>query len=110
MKLANIDAVREYRVNGPKTVDLGRGMHLTCLAHFFKAGQRLGPARRVTDTLFYIVRGRARVRIADQEEDGRPGDLFLAGGTEEFSIGNSGRDEMILLAVAATPPPGSQDP
>lgn len=110
MKLANIDAVREYKVNGPNTVPLRGGTHLSCLAHFFKAGQRLGPARHVTDTLFYIVRGRARIRIANQEEDGRPGDLFLAGGQQEVWIGNSGRDEMILLTVLATPRPGGQDP
>jgi len=104
VKLANIDAVREYKVNGPKRVELGRGRHFGCLAYFFKAGQRLGPQRHDADTLLYIVRGRARIRIANQEDDGRAGDVFMAGGEDEVWVGNAGRDEMILLAVVAPPP------
>jgi quercetin dioxygenase-like cupin family protein len=50
----------------------------------------------------YVVRGRARVRIGDQEEEGRAGDLFIGGDGDEVWIGNAGRDELILFAVVAT--------
>ncbi|MGH7404505.1 MAG: cupin domain-containing protein [Candidatus Methylomirabilales bacterium] len=102
MRLANIETVREYQVNGPKSVELGQGTHLRCVAYFFKAGQRLEPTRHGSDTLMYVVRGRARIRIGDREEEGRAGDLFMAGEGDEVWIGNAGRDELILLAVVAT--------
>lgn len=102
VRLANIETVREYQVNGPKSVELGKGRHLSCIAYFFKAGQRLGPTRRSGDTLMYVVRGRARVRIGDQEEEGRAGDLFMGGDGDEVWIGNAGRDELILFAVVTT--------
>lgn len=102
MKLANIEAVRQYQVNGPKAVEVAKGTDLRCVAYFFKAGQRLGLTRHSADTFFYIVRGRARVRIGSHEEEGRGGDLFMAGERDEVSIGNAGRDELILFAVVAT--------
>ena len=102
MKLANIEAVRQYGVDRPQSVELGRGAHLSSLAYFFKAGQRLGLQRPSSDTLLYIVRGRARVRISTTEDDGRAGDLFMARGDDEVWIGNSGRDELIVFAVMAT--------
>jgi quercetin dioxygenase-like cupin family protein len=104
LKLVNIETVREYQVNGPKSVELSKGRQLSCVAYFFKAGQRLGPARYCGDTLMYVIRGRARLRIGDQEEEGRAGDLFMAGDGDAVSIGNAGRDELILLAVVATAP------
>ena len=103
MKLANIEAVREYAVEGPKGVELGHSEDLRCLAYFFKAGQRLGPMHHAADILFYIVRGRARVRIAHREEDGRSGEIFIGQAGEEVWIGNHGRDELIVLAVLAEP-------
>jgi mannose-6-phosphate isomerase-like protein (cupin superfamily) len=102
VRLANIETVREYQVNGPKSVELGQGTHLRCVAYFFKSGQRLGPTRHCSDTVMYVVRGRARIRIGDREEEGRAGDLFMAGDGDEVWIGNTGRDELILFAVAAT--------
>ncbi len=102
VRLANIETVREYQVNGPKSVELGQGTHLRCVAHFFKSGQRLGPTRHGSDTLMYVVRGRARIRIGDREEEGRAGDLFMAGDGDEVWIGNTGRDELILFAVMVT--------
>jgi quercetin dioxygenase-like cupin family protein len=102
VKLANIDAVREYQVNGPKSVELGQGKHLRCVAYFFKAGQRLGPTRHPGEILLHVVRGRARVRIGDREEEGRAGDLFMAGDGDAVSIGNAGRDELILVGVMIT--------
>jgi len=102
VRLANIETVREYQVNGPKSVELGQGTHLRCVAYFFKAGQRLGPTRHSGETLFHVVRGRARVRIGDREEEGRAGDLFMAGDGDEIWIGNAGRDELILFAVVVT--------
>jgi mannose-6-phosphate isomerase-like protein (cupin superfamily) len=102
VRLANIETVREYQVNGPKSVELGQGTHLRCVAYFFKSGQRLGPTRYCSDTVMYVVRGRARIRIGDREEEGRSGDLFMAGDGDEVWIGNTGRDELILFAVAAT--------
>jgi mannose-6-phosphate isomerase-like protein (cupin superfamily) len=105
VRLANIETVREYQVNGPKSVELGQGTHLRCVAYFFKAGQRLGPTHHCSDTVMYVVRGRARIRIGDREEEGRAGDLFMAGDGDEVWIGNAGRDELILFAVAATVSP-----
>lgn len=101
MKLANLEAVREYAVEGPKGVELGHSAHLRCLAYFFKAGQRFGPVRHPTDLLCYIVRGRARVRIGTQDETGRSGEVFLGQAGEEVWIGNDGRDELIVLTVLA---------
>jgi quercetin dioxygenase-like cupin family protein len=99
MKLATIEAVREYAVEGPKGVELGHSKDLRCLAYFFKAGQRLGPVHHAADTLFYIVRGRARMRIGNREEGGRSGEIFIGQAGEEIGIGNDGRDELIVLAV-----------
>ena len=42
------------------------------------------------------------VRIGDQEEEGRAGDLFMGGDGDEVWIGNAGRDELILFVVVAT--------
>jgi quercetin dioxygenase-like cupin family protein len=102
VRLANIETVREYQMNGPKSVELGQGKHLRCVAYFFKAGQRLGSMRHSGEILFHVVRGRARVRIGDREEEGRSGDVFMAGDGDVVSIGNAGRDELILFAVMVT--------
>ncbi len=42
MKLANIDAVREYKVNGPNRVELGRGRHFDQKSELPKALFDLG--------------------------------------------------------------------
>ena len=105
MKLANIDSVREYTVDGANTVELGRRAHLRCLAYFFKAGQRLRPQAYGSDALLYVVRGRARVRIGDHEEEGRAGDVFMAGAAQDIAIGNAGRDELIVFAAVAADDP-----
>jgi quercetin dioxygenase-like cupin family protein len=105
VRLANIETVREYQVNGPKSVELGQGTHLRCVAYFFKAGQRLGPMHHSGETLLHVVRGRARIRIGDREEEGRARDLFMAGDGDEVWIGNAGRDELILFVVVATVSP-----
>jgi quercetin dioxygenase-like cupin family protein len=101
-KLANIEAVREYAVDAPKTAELGRRPQLRCFAYFFKAGQRLAPQTSGGDALLFIVRGRARVRIGDREEEGRAGDVFMAAEAEAIAIGNTGRDELIVLAAIAS--------
>src|SRR5215813_9833645 len=57
------------------------------------------------DKLYLVMRGSARVRIGDQEEDLAPGDAAFAPSGVVHSIRNHGSERLVVMAILA-PPPG----
>ena len=57
------------------------------------------------DKLYIVMRGSARVRIGDQEDDLAPGDAAFAPSGVVHSIHNNGSERLIVMAILA-PPPG----
>jgi uncharacterized cupin superfamily protein len=62
---------------------------------------KLGRAGPLTDELFYIVAGSGEVRLDDQTQAVRAGDLIASpAGTEAHQIFNTGASELRYLAIS----------
>ena len=52
---------------------------------------------------FYVLRGRARLRVDDEELELSPGQACLIEPSEVHQIFNAGTDDLVFLAVSAPP-------
>jgi mannose-6-phosphate isomerase-like protein (cupin superfamily) len=57
----------------------------------------------VAEETFYMLRGKASLRIDDKELDLSPGQACLIEPTEVHQILNTGTDDLVFLAVSAPP-------
>ena len=76
---------------------------LGCSLTVVPPGKRAWPFHRhhVTDELFYIVSGSGEVRLDDQTQAVRAGDLIASpAGTEAHQILNTGASELRYLAIS----------
>ena len=78
---------------------------LFCDAYCFEPGQeQQGHVHAVGDKLYFVLEGRARIRIGADERDVGPGDLACAPAGEEHGVKNPGPDRLVLLVMMAPKP------
>jgi mannose-6-phosphate isomerase-like protein (cupin superfamily) len=78
---------------------------LFCDAYCFGPGQaQAGHRHAVGDKLYYVVAGRGRIRVGDDERDVGPGDLVCAPAGEDHAVANPGAERLVLLVMMAPKP------
>jgi mannose-6-phosphate isomerase-like protein (cupin superfamily) len=79
--------------------------NLFCDAYCFEPGQeQTGHRHAGGDKLYYVLSGRGRIRVGEEERDVGPGDLACAPAGEEHAVRNPGPGRLTLLVVMAPKP------
>ena len=77
---------------------------LNCGVYFLAAGSTDMQAPHDDDEVYFVLSGKARMRVADQERDVGPGSLLYIGATTEHSFFQIEEDMTLLVMFAASPP------
>jgi mannose-6-phosphate isomerase-like protein (cupin superfamily) len=77
---------------------------LNCGVYFLAAGSTDMQAPHDEDEVYYVLSGKARMRLADEERDIGPGSLLYISATTEHSFFEIEQDMTLLVMFAATPP------
>jgi len=89
-----------------KKTNLVDTANLFCDVYAFEPGQAQGGHRHaVGDKLYFVLSGRGRIRVGDDERDVQAGDLVCAPAGEEHGVVNPGPERLTLLVTMA-PKPG----
>jgi mannose-6-phosphate isomerase-like protein (cupin superfamily) len=91
----------ERRVAGARTpaiVEFLRTSSLACAVYRLPAGARDMQAPHLEDELYFVVRGRAKIRVGEQTQDVAPGQLLYVRATSEHSFFDIDED-LTLIAI-----------
>jgi mannose-6-phosphate isomerase-like protein (cupin superfamily) len=91
----------ERRINGakaPAIAEFLRTASLSCAVYRLPVGARDMQAPHLEDELYFVVRGRAKIRIAGQEHEVRPGRLLYVRATSEHSFFDI-EEDLTLIAI-----------
>ena len=91
----------ERRVEGgkaPAIVEFLRTASLSCAVYRLPAGARDMQAPHLEDELYFVVRGRAKIRIAGEEHEVRPGRLLYVRATSAHSFFDI-EEDLTLIAI-----------
>ncbi len=77
---------------------------LSCGLYFLAAGSTDMQAPHDEDEVYFVLRGRARMRLGEEERDVGPGSLLYVSATTEHSFFEIEEDMTLLVMFAATPP------
>jgi mannose-6-phosphate isomerase-like protein (cupin superfamily) len=76
---------------------------LNCGIYFLAAGSTDMQAPHDEDEVYYVLSGRARMRLGREERDVGPGSLLYVSATTEHSFFEIEEDMTLLVMFAATP-------
>jgi len=76
---------------------------LNCGIYFLAAGSTDMQAPHDDDEVYFVLSGKARMKLADQERDVGPGSLLYIGATTEHSFFEIKEDMTLLVMFAASP-------
>jgi mannose-6-phosphate isomerase-like protein (cupin superfamily) len=76
---------------------------LNCGIYFLAAGSTDMQAPHDEDEVYYVLSGRARMRLGSEERDVGPGSLLYISATTEHSFFEIEEDMTLLVVFAATP-------
>jgi mannose-6-phosphate isomerase-like protein (cupin superfamily) len=91
----------QRRVKGGKTpaiVEFLRTASLSCAVYRLPAGARDMQAPHLEDELYFVLGGRAKIRIGGQEHDVKPGRLLYVRATSEHSFFDI-EEDLTLIAI-----------
>ena len=91
----------QRRVAGGKTpaiIEFLRTPSLSCAVYRLPAGARDMQAPHLEDELYFVVTGRAKIRIAGHEHDVSPGRLLYVRATSEHSFFDI-QEDLTLIAI-----------
>lgn len=76
-----------------------------CDVYCFEAGQeQTAHAHKASDKVYYVLQGKAQIRIADDTKDLGPGGIALAPAGAEHGVRNPGPEQLTLLVFMAPKP------
>jgi mannose-6-phosphate isomerase-like protein (cupin superfamily) len=84
--------------NTPAIAEFLRTASLACAVYRLPAGARDMQAPHLEDELYFVVAGRAKIRIGGQEHDVKPGRLLYVRATSEHSFFDI-EEDLTLIAV-----------
>jgi len=94
-----------YAADKMRKTNLVDTPNLFCDVYGLEAGQsQAGHRHAVGDKLYYVLAGRGRIRVGDDERDVATGDLVCAPAGSEHAVHNAGPDRLALLVVMAPKP------
>ena len=82
----------------PAIAEFLRAPSLACAVYRLPAGARDMQAPHLEDELYFVVRGRAKIRIAGQEHEVRPGRLLYVRATSAHSFFDI-EEDLTLIAI-----------
>jgi mannose-6-phosphate isomerase-like protein (cupin superfamily) len=82
----------------PAIVEFLRTASLSCAVYRLPAGARDMQAPHLEDELYFVLAGRAKIRIAGQPHDVRPGRLLYVRATSEHSFFDI-EEDLTLIAI-----------
>ncbi len=78
---------------------------LSCMAYRLPAGSRDMQAPHLEDEIYFVLSGRARVRVAGQERKVAPGNILFVRATLEHSFFDI-EEDLVVVAVFGAQRPG----
>ena len=94
---------------GPPYLEFLRVPTLSCGIFTLKAGSKDMQNPHDEDEVYYVVSGRARVRVAGEERAVRPGSVLYVRATAEHSFFEIEEDMTMLVFFASGGPSDEQD-
>ena len=76
---------------------------LNCGIYHLEAGSKDMQAPHDDDEVYVVLKGRARMRLGEEEREVGPGSLLYVGATTEHSFFQIDEDMTLLVMFAATP-------
>lgn len=94
------------RVDGsePRFFEFLRSSSLSCAIYRLPAGARDMQAPHLEDEVYFVVAGRARLRIDDQDREVKPGMVLFVRATSEHSFFDI-EEDLTLVAIFGTSKP-----
>ena len=88
-----------------KKVGLVDTANLFCDVYCFEPGQeQAGHRHAVGDKLYFVLTGRGRIRVGDDEREVGAGDLVCAPAGDDHAVRNPGPERLAVLVVMAPKP------
>jgi mannose-6-phosphate isomerase-like protein (cupin superfamily) len=96
----DIDELRRRVAGGqtPAIAEFLRTASLSCAVYRLPAGARDMQAPHLEDELYFVVAGHAKIRIAGQEHEVKPGRLLYVRATSEHSFFDI-EEDLTLIAI-----------
>jgi mannose-6-phosphate isomerase-like protein (cupin superfamily) len=93
------------RVAGADTrfVEFLRAPSLSCAVYRLPAGARDMQAPHLEDELYFVVSGRAKLRVGEAEHDVRPGAILYVQATSDHSFFDIAEDLTLIAVFGPTP-------
>jgi quercetin dioxygenase-like cupin family protein len=105
MQIVTADAMARFAEDKMQKVGLFETDRFFCDLYCLLPGQRQKVhAHPGSDKIYFVLRGRARVRIADEEQELDPGQAALAPAGVPHGVTNTTGDPAMLLVVMAPKP------
>jgi mannose-6-phosphate isomerase-like protein (cupin superfamily) len=100
-----IDSHLRFAAEKMQKVNLFETERMFCDVYCFEAGQeQTAHAHKASDKVYYVLHGRAQIRIADSTKDLGPGGIALAPAGAEHGVHNPGPERLTLLVFMAPKP------
>jgi quercetin dioxygenase-like cupin family protein len=104
-RFRHVPSLLSFAADKMKKVGLVDTPNLFCDVYCFEPGQaQAGHRHTVGDKLYYVLAGRARIRVGADEREVQPGALVCAPAGEEHGVVNPGPERLALLVVMAPKP------
>lgn len=95
------------RVAGPEPrfYEFLRVPSLSCAVYRLPAGARDMQAPHLEDEVYFVVEGRARLRLSGRDREVKPGDILYVAATSEHSFFDIEEDLTLIAIFGAARPP-----
>jgi mannose-6-phosphate isomerase-like protein (cupin superfamily) len=93
---------RVERGKVPSIAEFLRTSSLSCAVYRLPAGARDMQAPHLEDELYFVVRGRAKIRFDGETQEVRPGQLLYVRATSEHSFFDI-EEDLTLIAIFGAP-------
>ncbi len=102
---AEIDALSTFAADKMKKNNLFTTERMFCDVYCFEPGQAQKPhAHSGSDKIYFVLDGRGRIRVGDEEREAGPGTAVLAPAEIEHAVVNPGPARLRLLVIMAPLP------
>ena len=90
----------------PRFFEFLRSPTLSCAVYRLPAGARDMQAPHLEDEVYFVVSGRARLRIDDQDREVKPGMVLCVRATSEHAFFDIEEDLTLVAVFGTSRPPG----
>jgi quercetin dioxygenase-like cupin family protein len=104
-KFKNIAAALQFAPDKMKKNGLFETERFFCDLYCFEPGQSQPVhVHHGSDKVYYVVKGKGRFQIGEEEKELQEGELAMAPSGEKHGVANGGRDRLVLLVYMAPKP------